>query len=116
MEHVILVSVFGALGPWVISGYTKTYIGPTKILEKRALTIEEARKLGCPVDNADMFDGDEIIGLRFEPFKESLPRHECSVALDIIVQMLDILSIFKIYIIYDLYNSTIHTHTHTNYL
>lgn len=71
---------FPSLVSLAILGYTKTQIGPTKILEMRALTVEEARGLGCPVENTDYFDGSEIIGLRFEPFKESLP---CFVALGI---------------------------------
>ena len=64
---------FPLLVSLAILGYTKTQIGPTKILEMRTLTVEEARELGCPVENKDYFDGGEIIGLRFEPFKESLP-------------------------------------------
>ena len=64
---------FPLLVSLAILGYPKTQIGPTKILEMRTLTVEEARELGCPVENKDYFDGGEIIGLRFEPFNESLP-------------------------------------------
>ena len=39
----------------------------------RILTVEDARDLGCPVEDSNMFDGGEIIGLRFERFQESWP-------------------------------------------
>ena len=49
----------------------------------RILTVEDARDLGCPVKDSNMFDGGEIIGLRFERFQESWPSLEISVALGI---------------------------------
>ena len=49
----------------------------------RILTVEDARDLGCPVEDSNMFDGGEIIGLRFEPFQETWPSLEISVALGI---------------------------------
>ena len=46
----------------------------------RTLTVDQARELGCPVENTDYFDGGEIIGLRFEPSKESLLSCEMCLA------------------------------------
>lgn len=57
----------------VVLGYTKECLGPTRILQSKILTHGDARSLGCPVDDECFHTGEEsIIGVRFQPFEESL--------------------------------------------